>query len=183
MQWCKCANETRLFENGRPEDLKWIEAAKLVCTIENHRGFCSGGVNIYFIPGTITEESCESQLEEGRTKKVYTYWKSTSGEWQFYKKWYKPTPTDKPFKLTSVSREAADAAAKLICEFMGYPGFSFGGKNFFFIPERFSAIACEDALEAGVHNSVYTMLRSGSVSTQVDLSPVEEYDWPMITND
>ena len=64
MQWCKCANETRPFENGRPEDLKWIEAAKLVCTIENHRGFCSGGVNIYFIPGTITEESCESQLED-----------------------------------------------------------------------------------------------------------------------
>ena len=183
MQWCNCANGSRQFENGRPEDLIWIEAAKLVCAIDNHRGFRSGGVNIYFIPGTITEESCESQLEEGRTNKVYTYWKSTSGEWQFYKKWYKPTPTDKPFKLTSVSREAADAAAKLICEFMGYPGFSFGGKNLFFIPERFSAIACEDALEAGVHNAVYTMLRSGSVSTQVDLSPVEEYDWPMITND
>ena len=46
-----------------------------------------------------------------------------------------------------------------------------------------SAIACEDALEAGVHNAVYTMLRSGSVFKQVDLSPIEEGDWPMITND
>ena len=136
MQWCNCANGSRQFENGRPEDLIWIDAAKLVCAIDNHRGFSTGGDNIYFIPGPITEESCESQLEEGRTNKVYTYWKSTSGEWQSYKKWYKPTPTDKPFKLTSVSREAADATAKLICEFMGYPGFSFGGKNFFFIPER-----------------------------------------------
>ena len=64
MQWCHCANGSRQFENGRPEDLIWIDAAKLVCAIDNHRGFSTGGDNIYFISGAIIEESCESQLED-----------------------------------------------------------------------------------------------------------------------
>ena len=64
MQCCNFANTSRQFENGRPEDLIWIDAVKLVCAIDNHRGFSTGGDNIYFIPGAIMEESCESQLED-----------------------------------------------------------------------------------------------------------------------
>jgi len=47
-------------------------AAKMLCELKGHRGFGSGGSNIFFIPGETSDSMCEEQLEKGRNNSTYT---------------------------------------------------------------------------------------------------------------
>ena len=103
--------------------------------------------------------------------------------WEYHQGlWCKHTCTALPFKLGYVNGPAADEAAKLLCVLKGYSGFSYGGKNFFFIPGETSESKCEEELEAGQNDHIYTYLRSGRHSMQADFSPLEESDVRMLTD-
>ena len=163
--WCKCISNRSEFQCGAPDDPHWIAAAQLVCDMEGHRGFSTGGDMIFFIPAPTCAETCEPDLEEGRNNKVYTYWKSISGTWEYHHGlWYKHTSTDLPFKLAYVSSAVADEVARILCVLKGYRGFSYSGQNFFFFPCEICEYKCEDELEIIQSEHIYTYMRSASRS-------------------
>ena len=176
-KWCSCIPKKTEFVAASPDELDWIKAAQLVCELENYKGFSSGGEWIYFIHGPSSAETCEAELEPGFTETVYTYWQSTSGRWDRYDGfWHKHAVTDVPFTLANVSTAAADAAAKLICKLKEHSGFSYGGKNFFFIPGVNSFSTCESQLEPGHNERVYTCLRTEWHALEENFSMKEDAD-------
>ena len=175
--WCKCVDTSSPFRFGSPDDPDWIAAAQAACVSKGYKGFSSGGKMIYFIPAAITDEMCEPELEEGSSNAVYTYWRSTTGSWEFHDKlWCKHACTALPFDLAFLSNEPCVSAAKMLCELKGHRGFSHGGKNIYFIPGEISDSKCEEELEEGFNQYIYTFVRSGWHTVDAVMVTAEEPD-------
>ena len=150
---------------------------------ELFRSFRSSGPGpkIYFIPAAVTDEMCEPELEEGSSNAVYTYWRSTTGSWEFHDKlWCKHACTALPFDLAFLSNEPCVSAAKMLCELKGHRGFSHGGKNIYFIPGEISDSKCEEELEEGFNQYIYTCVRSGWHTVDEVMVTAEEPDMLII---
>ena len=181
--WCKCVDASSPFRFGAPDDPHWIAAAQAACVSKGYKGFSNGGQKIYFIPAAVTSEMCEPVLEKGRSTAVYTYWLSTAGVWECHNRlWCKHACTALPFDFAVLDNDPCVAAAKVLCELKGHRGFSYGGKNIFFIPGEISDSKCEEELEDGQNEYIYTCVRSGWHMVDEVMVQAEEPDMLMIEN-
>ena len=181
--WCNCVDLSSRLQFSAPDDPDWIAAAKAACASMGYKGFSNGGKKIYFIPAAVTREMSEPFLETGRSSAVYTYWLSTAGVWQCHDGlWCIHACTSLPFDFAVLGNDPCVAAAKVLCELKGHMGFSYGGTNIFFIPGQISDSQCEEELEDGLYEYVYTCVRSGWHMVDQVMVQVEEPDVLMIEN-